>query len=707
MKNWKKTTAAILAGTLVISTGAASVHAANSVETEKKSAEITVSDSESTVLTAAASGKEGADTLSKDETVYVLTGADGTPMQIIVSDHLTNGTGLDRITDISGLTGIENVKGDEDFETDADGSTVWNAGGKDIYYTGSTEAELPLGLTVTYLLDGEEIAPEDLAGKSGHVTIRYEYENRMTRTALVDGKEEEMHVPFAVLTGMILSNDVFTNVEVTNGHILNDGDRTIAVGVALPGIREDLRLKSDVIDIPEYFELSADVTDFSLGITMTVATDSIFSELSGDDPDKLGDLTDSMDSLTDAMEQLMQGSSDLYDGLTTLREKTGELADGTAQLNDGAAQLADGTESLYDGTTRVKDGVSSLNAGLAQLTNNNAALQGGAKQVFESLLAMGNKEIAASGLTVPTMTIDNYASVLNGVIASLDSTTVYQQALQQVTAAVEAQRSVIRTAVTDAVRTQVEAQVRTAVEAQVRAQVTAALQAQYGTDVDAAIIDAAVAQQMESDAVLAMITANTDAQMASEAIQATINANTETQVQKAIADNMASDAVQTKLAQASAGAQSLISLKASLDSYNSFYLGLMSYTDGVASAAAGAKQLESGVDSLNSGAAKLKDGAETLADGTARLAGNMPALTEGVNALTEGSGELKDGLEKFNEEGIRKLTDLVNEDLAGVYNRLKALSGLAEEYNNFSGIAAEMDGQVKFIYRTAEIKNGK
>ena len=163
---------------------------------------------------------------------------------------------------------------------------------------------------------------------------------------------------------------------------------------------------------------------------------------------------------------------------------------------------------------------------------------------------------------------------------------------------------------------------------------------------------------------------------------------------------MASDEVKAKLAAASEGAKSIISLKTSLDSYNAFYLGLLTYTNGVASAADGASALASGASDLKDGTAQLKAGAATLYDGILQLKNGTPALVDGVSQLKDGAMQLSDGLKKFNEEGVQKIIDLVDGDMKGIVTRLKATTDVSKNYRNFSGIRDDMDGQVKFIYRT-------
>ena len=699
----------------------------------------TGSKQESAQPTAAQKAADLQQKISKDETVYVLAGADGSVQKIIVSDWLKNELGSASLTDKSGLSNIENVKGDESYSINGDNMTVWDAQGNDIYYQGDIQKELPVGLTVRYTLNGKAVSPEQLKGQSGKVTIRFDYENRQYETVQINGQNQRIYVPFAMLTGMILDNDTFRNVTVTNGKLVNDGDRTVVVGLAFPGLQENLNLSRDQLSIPSSVEITADVTDFSLGMTVTLACNDLFSQLGDVDLGSL-DAAGSLNKLSDAMDQLLNGSSALYDGLTTLLDKSGELAAGVEELAQGAAAIKAGADSLDEGAAELKAGLADLSEGLNKLSANSAALNGGAEQVFNSLLETATAQIRAKGLTVPDLTIENYAEELNKLIKSLDETTVYENALTQVTAAVEKQRPLITQKVTAAVRQEVEAKVTAAVktEATTAAQsqvaenvirtatrmtkkdydaavaagqipqatqdaVNAAIQAQLSDPDVQKQINAAVEAQMASETVKNTIKAQTDAQMKTEKVQATISQNVELQVKKAIAENMASDEVQKQLQAASEGSKTLIALKASLDDYNAFYLGLLDYTAGVDEAAEGSDELYAGAGDLKDGTAELRAGAAKLYAGVLQLKDGTPALVSGVTQLKDGAMQLSEGLQQLNKEGIQKLTKLLQDDLGDLTARVKATIDVSKDYRSFSGISDDASGQVKFIYRTDEI----
>lgn len=659
----------------------------------------------------------------KDETVYVLTEADGSVQKIIVSDWLKNTVGSTSVLDQSELTNIENTKGDESFTEEGKNMRVWDAQGNDIYYQGDIQKELPVKLSVSYQLDGKAISPQQLAGKSGRVTIRFDYQNNLYQTVEIDGKKEKMAVPFAVLTGMLLDNEVFSNVDVSGGRLINDGSRTIVAGIAFPGLQNSLKMDGEKLEIPDYIEVNADVKNFRMENTVTIATNQVFSRLDTEKLDSEEDLTDLLGDLTDAMAQLTDGSSQLYDGLCTLLDKSGELVDGVNELSDGAGKLMDGAQELDAGASELSAGTATLAKGLDQLVDNNDTLTAGARQVFSSLLDMANTQLAAAGLSLPKLTIENYSQVLSGVLSSADPDQMLGQvqdaALDKVTQQVEERQEEIKEAVTEAVRQQVAQQVTAAVRDTVKTQVLASqgltpetfeagVASGMVTPDQQAAIEEAIETQMEDPGVKGTIGVQTDAQMAKPETEELIAQKTKEQIdlliQQAMGSSDVQDQISSALDQAASGLSSIAALKAQLDSYNTFYTGLIQYTSGVSTAQGGAEALRKGAGKLASGAAQLYEGTRELYKGTVQLKDGAPALVDGVTQLKDGARKLSDGIKEFDEKGVQKILDAVDGDLGGLLERIRAMADLSKDYKSFSGIADEMDGQVKFIYRTGSVK---
>ncbi len=632
---------------------------------------------------------------SKEETVYVLANADGSVQKIIVSDWLKNPSGANFINDISELDGIENVKGDEAYTMNPNNMRVWDAKGNDIYYQGTTQKALPVDVSISYQLDGKPISAEALAGKSGRVTIRFSYQNNQKETIEIDGKKETVYVPFVMLTGAVLDNDVFSNVQISNGKLLSDGDRSVVMGFAMPGLQESLNLDKRKLEIPDYVELTADVKDFRLDTTLTVASNDIFNHLDLEDLDAQN-LTSAISQLNDAALELVDGSSQLYDGLSALLEKSGELISGIDLLASGAGNLNSGAADLYSGASDLNSGASQLSSGLGELNSNSQNLVGGAKAVFETLLSTAQSQLEAAGVSVPQLTIDNYAAVLDSVLDSLDETTVYDlaynTALQQVTQAVNAQENEIRVQVEDTVRKQV-----------LEGVLAAAGKAMTAEDYEQACASGLIDADTQ-----AKIASAVSKKMASQEMAETVNSLVSQKKQELIDQNMQSSQVQSQIQaaveSAKNGESSIAVLKQQLDSYQQFYSGLQDYTDGVAQAYAGSKDLAIGSNELKGGSQQLKDGAQQLYDGISSFQSGSSALVDGVSQLKDGGMQLSEGMKQFNEDGIQKITEAFQGDLSQLAARLKALGDVSRSYQNYSGIADGMSGSVKFVYRTASIE---
>lgn len=319
----------------------------------------------------------------KEQTVYVTADQNGNKQQVIVSNWLKNGENEASLTDKSELTDIQNVKGDETFTKDSNGNITWDAQGNDIYYQGTTSQELPVSVKLTYYLDGKEMQPSEIAGKSGKVKIRIDYENKAEKTVEIDGKEEKIHVPFMMATGMILPSDTFTNVEVKNGKVISDGQNEIVMGIGFPGLADSLQL-SDIegmedTEIPDYVEITADVEDFSLALTATVATTGTLNDLGLDEIDSLDDLKDSMKELTDASTALVEGSQELKEGIETLDSSANEFVDGLNSADEGTGKLKNGIDTMNNSKGELLDGISQLVAGMQALGSGAGELQAGVK----------------------------------------------------------------------------------------------------------------------------------------------------------------------------------------------------------------------------------------------------------------------------------------------------------------------------------------
>ena len=385
----------------------------------------------------------------KDESVYLISDANGNVNKTIVVDHLKNKDKKDTLEDASNLSDIENVKGKEKFTQSGDKLT-WQAGGKDIYYQGTATAEPPVTQKVTYYLDGKEISPEDLAGKSGKVKIRFDYKNTTSYTETVNGEKQTVSVPFAAVTGLVLG-DGFENIEVTNGKAEVSDPSSVVLGYALPGLKDSLGIKDGDLDgdvnIPEYMEMTADVKNFSMPAAMTfvvnasdyVSTDGIDTS---DLDDMINDLKDASTQLQDGSKTLAEGTDTLADGLSTLQSKLGTFASGVGTLQsglkaytDGVSTLSGGLNTLGNSTGALVSGADKLNSGAGQLASGSATLKDGLKSYTDgaSTLAAGasNLDAGMDTLKSGTDTLSQSApSLVSGVNSLSDGINTLDKALK-------------------------------------------------------------------------------------------------------------------------------------------------------------------------------------------------------------------------------------------------------------------------------------
>ncbi len=765
----------------------------------------------------------------KDETVYAKVDGNGNVKSVTVSDQLKNISGESEVKDISDLKDIVNVKGDETFSETGNG-LVWDVDDADICYQGTTDKELPVGITVTYKLDGKEISAEELEGKSGHLIIRYTYENQT-------GSAKESRTPFLMATGLIMDGNKYTNISVSNGKLISDGDRDIAIGFGLPAMND--MLGTEELDIPDYFEVEADVTEYEAVQGITIATNSIFNELDTSQMDSLDDLKSSMNELQDAADQLVSGSGQLKDGLDTLLASSGTLKDGVEQLGTGSKDLKNGTgelavgaEALAAGSQELASGTARLTAGAKQAQEGAAVLSGGldtASAKVNEVLLPGAKQLDAGVAAMQESLEEQLPGLSNGVAAldsgiaqAADGAAALDAGVDSARAQVETLNAGVDQAAAgaaalnqgiDTLSGNLTMLQSTAADVSTEAaSLAGSVQSEAASR--SAAIDASIAalqnlaESMEDEeqkaAVLAVIAElddartnlsdvsgqtaklSAEAQGVADGIQAANGMLQTADGQTTLKDAAAAldgtlhqgngtsatikdgvTAVQSALtytgtgetlkdgtaalnaalntgnpeagmssirqgaqdlnaavndpqrgltAQVNAGVSQLrdgtSSLVSGVDGKEGLAFGLnqlsggakelasgnTALANGLASADAGAKSVSAGAGELSAGADQLNAGAGTLADGIGTLQTGSAALIDGVKQLDEGAVKLNDGMIQFNENGIEKLVDVFDGDIDGLLDTVNEMLEASKSYKNFSGIASDMDGEVKFLF---------
>ena len=575
----------------------------------------------------------GKSSFSKSETVYAVMNGDGSIKSTTVSEHLYSASGLANVTDKTTLTDIQNTESDAEFTQNGE-ELVWNTNDTDVYYKGNTDKALPIDVKVTYALDGQEAALEDIIGKSGHLTVTVNLKNNETGTVNVNGKDRTIVTPLITAVGVILGGDA-ANVTAEHGMIESAAKSSVAAFVTLPGVKNSLSglLPDEVDSIEDYLQdtvtVEADVEDFTCPQVMVacatstaaLGTDNVF------DLSSINDLTDGINQLNDAMSQLMDGAS--------------QLVDGTSQLAGGVLALLDGANTLNNGAAALDDGLGQLTNGLDTLSANNAALNAGAQQVADGVLASANKTLKEGGLIDEDMTWSNYEAVIDNILTMNDKTLAAGR----------------------------KKMVRTIWEQEPSFK---------DSQLDLALYLSATKTNHDLEAALKLMQ-NFDASMLTGALEMVTNAD---------AKNTAKAELKYQV-ENSQDMADVRALKTSLSQIQFFVSSVNQYTAGVQTAADGAHS--------------AKDGSAQLAAGTKTLYDGVNTLNTGAGQLNDGAGRLNDGLNQFNEEGISKLTGALDQDqLHGLKTVLDEMTGRLNDYTSFAGAPDDAESSVKFVYKTAE-----
>lgn len=653
-------------------------------------------------------------TPAKDETVYVKVDDAGNQKDVTVSDQLKNISSLGTIDDVSELKDIKNVKGDETF-SENNGKLVWQGDKKDICYQGTTTKKIPVGMKVTYELDGKKVSADDLEGKSGHLKIHYEYQN----TSADSGK----YTPFLMATGLLMDGEKFSNVTVDNGKVISDGDRDIVIGMGLPQLKEQLTSvssKVDDLDIPDSFTVEADVTDYEKVEAVTVATNEVFNEVGTDKFDSLDELKDSMTELQDASNKLVSGSGELKDGLDTLLSSSGTLVSGIDQLASGGNTLASGTGSLVSGMQSAKTGSSQLAGGVKALSDGVSGMQA---QVSDGVkdLSNGVSSVQAGVETIHGIAeqadkgVDLAKDGAKGLCAGLE--TASESAGEIATAA----RNLCTVLGGNQQTVQVEQQQEVTVDNSDIYNQIAALAEQMTDENDKAAVENVLNQisatktqtvdvQAEVEVENPYVTALNGIANGADALSKQLSANGKIGEGAATLYGTLSSTQGATVKAATAGLSGALASDGSLQRGISLLqsgvgemgtklgAGTNELLSGIGTLQEGADSLDSGLGTLTSGASQLNSGAGTLSTGLNTLQSSTGALVSGVEQLDSGAAELNSGMIQFNEEGIEKLVSVFDGDVDSLLDKANELLDASKEYKNFSGIADGMDGSVKFIF---------
>lgn len=621
--------------------------------------------------------------ISKDESVYVNADESGATTKITVSNWLKNAGINGTINDESDLKDIQNVKGDETFTQNGD-DVQWSAGSNDIYYQGTTDKELPVGVEIKYELDGKEIAAKDLLGQSGKLKITVSYTNKSKSTQTINGEKQEMYTPFVMATGIILPDDKFSNVEVDDGKIINEGSNNIVVGFGMPGMAESLDLDEDAADkLPEGFTVTADVTDFSIGNTITFASPSILSDLELDDIDDLDDLENKLEKLVDSSEDLVDGSKKLSNKMGELEDKFDDYQDGEKSLNKGIKDLVNGGTTLKKGVKDYTNGVDTLAKGTQSYVNGAKQITDGNKKLYEAVKDMPSsyKEFS-DGLQAYTKGVDTLADTKTAkqLTDGADAVTAGIGTLNENLGKLESSYDNYKL-LADGLKAQAAQISDPTQKATILAYVQKLEELYRGQKASVGALVSATNKESTLKSGASQVAAGIKKVMTGAQ---TLSGNSATL-------RSADQKLTSSIATLTASVKKLSEGSKTLSSNDRKLL-------------AGAKKILKASKSVKSGSDKLINGANKLKKGSNKLHKATGKVADGIGKLSDGADDLYEGMDKFDQKGIQKLNNVYEDDIKTLKTRLEKLTDMSKDYTNFSGISKGMDGKVKFVIETAEVK---
>ena len=636
---------------------------------------------------------------SKSETVYSNLDSNGKAYKTIVSTQLTNEDKSDEITDISNLLNIENTNGDETFKKEGN-KIVWDSNGNNIYYKGESDKQLPVECKITYELNGEEISAEELKGKSGNVKIKINYTNNEKHIVSINGKQVTMYTPFIIVAGTKIDNAKNKNIQITNGKIVDNGESTLAVGIAMPGMQENIGISKSKIDISEEIEISMETEDFEMGNIIAVVAVKGIDE----------DLTSDLNSMYSQINELANASNEILAGANQLKE-------GTSELVSGVDQLKDGTGAAYAGSKQIKDEVEESTK---NLKNDNTpaidskTLEAIKAQAMQSATLSDEQKagIAAQAKAAATLSDEQKAGI--AAQAKAGATLSDEQkagiAAQAKTAA----------KLTDAQKAEIAAQAKLTDEQKAKITAQAKAGAEFTETQKTAIIEQAQKKYTETlteaeKQLILTVAQNTAYQTATTTALAVAESTAEAtalKVAQSVAESTA-EATALKVAQsvAESTAEATAQTVAQSTATQTAETTALTVAQSTATQTAGATATQTATQVGNQAKQKftnqvvsqmstLGTALDELTNGLANIDNGVSALSVGTNKLDSGALQLANGVKTFNEQGISKINNLVNGDLRNIASRVEKMNELANEYNNYAGIQNGMAGEVKFIMIT-------
>lgn len=639
---------------------------------------------------------------SKEENVYSKMNANGDVYKTIVSTHLVNGDKEEILKDLTDLINIENVSGDETFSQDGD-NLIWNANGADIYYQGETEKQLPIKCKISYELDGKEISAEDLVGKAGKVKIKIEYENLDSHMVYVNGRKTTMYTPFAVACGTVFSNTENSNIEITNGKVINDGTKTMVLGIALPGMQESLNISSKDIEIPSSVEITMKTTKYEQNNIITFVTPKITEDSFS---------FDKLNTLYSKVNEIQQASKSIEDGANALKEGTEEFSQKSQEFNGAMKQLEEGVTKANSSYSEINNGINTLDSKSTELKSGANKLNAGVDKVSSGLneLSTGVTE----GKTQATSALEESAKTLSAGIDKIiaGKNTETETIKKQV---IEAPNAQLKKGLTTSVGDGAKQLAAGTLEGILKDSTFAASTGINLTDAQIAKLVQTLSTKMDTSKLNAGIENAIDGMTKQQEAgldlinNAGLDANGNIKAGSTEKD-LGVKAGLTSL-KAQAGTSINDGIKQISDGFDSITNGVTELSNGTKTLKAGTTELykgtvalKAGTSQLNTGSSQMKDGLNTLETSTKMLSSANDQLTQASVTIKEGAFELATGVEQFNTEAINKICNYINSDVKDIAARAEKLQELAENYEGIAKSNEDENKETKFIIVTDSLK---
>lgn len=664
--------------------------------------------------------------VKKDESVYITLSQNGEYKETIVSNWLHSDTPNIEIKDKSILTSIKNIKGDEVPVIDGENVT-WKPDENDIFYQGNTNKPVPIESIITYYIDDKKINPSELAGKSGKIKINIRLVNKDSHKAIINGKNKTLYTPFMAVAVVNLPIDNFKNVSVTSGQVLSDGSNQVVTFISFPGMQESLGLDEKVVKLPDEVTIEAYAKNFKLGPIMITATPSLPDLKEFENAKSIDELLDGIDSLKNAASKLCDGTGAISDAsaymsqnMTKYRTGIESLDAASYKINSGALELSNGTASALNGAKGLADGISNLNNGVCDFGKGAENFSNGAMLFAENSQKFANgAEKVAGGVGNISSGTDKLSNSLNEMV---NSTEELKNGQEQVVRGAKASLDAI-------------SKIKSGKERELKA-IDLLINGIDGLKKVAALVENIPGAKDFSEKLINGLDEEKSGlmqlrQSGTELLTGLTELEAGIEEIKNVSEKLNSGICELQKGQIAAkeGALALKNgLEALMPAVKELNAGSYSLKEGSAGLKNGAEGLDKGANAISSGSEKLELGSKNLvegmnglnigavklADGISEFSQNMheassaaSKLDEGAKKISNGCNELDVNMNRFNDEGIKKISSKISGEVENVDDIMASkdeLVKLSKSYNSFSGIGENMKGSVKFIMKTDEIK---